>query len=232
MGRPRHYSGELPQRCQRLIEMLGDRVDEASDPDGRWGGPLKTTFLLAMATPMLVLPIERILKAADGAAGVADERDLDPGFAERLIAQAGAGANEAFGKAPFFKPDVWAYLPEIAPFNAAQDWPQEALAALQVQEALAAAEAAPARDVLLALRNALGHGGVAYLDRNGAQVEAATHMLGFASYARYRRPELRLLRIRVADFQDFLRDWTRWLARSGALYEMDAYGPVLDFAAE
>ena len=61
MGRPTHYSSEIPIRCQALIAMLRDKVQEESDPDGRWGGPLRTTFLVAMATPMVVLPIERHL---------------------------------------------------------------------------------------------------------------------------------------------------------------------------
>lgn len=44
------------------------------DPNDGSDGPLKTTFLLAMATAMAVLPLERIFKPAVwGGAGVADD---------------------------------------------------------------------------------------------------------------------------------------------------------------
>jgi hypothetical protein len=232
MGRPRHYSGEVPLRCQALIDMLIQRVDEESDPDGRWGGPLKTTFLLAMATPMLVLPMERLFKPArPNHRGVADDRELDPHLAKLVVADLGPG--KAFGAAPFFELDTWAYVPAIDPFDVARDWPRRALDPLAGQRALQAASEAPARDVLLALRNALGHGGVTYLDRDGQHADFATNMLGFAAFARHGAPELRLLRVSVRGFQDFLGRWANWLSASGVLNQLDERGPgYFEFAAE
>lgn len=232
MGRPRHFSAEVPVRCQALIDMLARRVEDDSDPDGRWGGPLKTTFLVAMATPMLVLPIERIFKpAGQYHRGVADDRALDPALAELVVRHLGTGRT--FGAAPFFQPDEWTYVPEIEPFEVGRDWPQRALHALQPGESARRAADAPASEVLLALRNALAHGGVTYLDRQGGQADFATHMLGFASFARPRAPELRLMRISVAAFEGFLRLWTDWLSSSGVLDQLDKHGPgYFECAAE
>ena len=224
MGRPRHYSAEIPARCQALIEMLGPEVADGSDPDGRWGGPLKTTFLLAMATPMVALPLERIFKPAqDHHDGVADDRELDTGLSNEVVGV--LARDRRFDQAPFFEPGAWSYVPKLDRFNVAEDWPARALRPLGAPAAQQAAAEAPARDVLLALRNALSHGGVTYLDRHGRQTEQATHMIGFASFARHRQPELRLLRIGVPQFERFLTLWTEWLAGSGVVDRLNARGP-------
>ncbi|WP_296164716.1 hypothetical protein [uncultured Brevundimonas sp.] len=232
MGRPRHYSAEIPARCQALIEMLGTAVEEASDPNGRWGGPLKTTFLMAMATPMIALPIERIFKPArDNHEGVADDRELDPDLSGQVAHE--LGPARPFGSAPFFERGAWAYIPTIGPFNVAGDWPARALVPLRSAAAAEAAAEAPARVILLALRNALSHGGVTYLDRNGGHADYATHMLGFASLARARHPELRLLRVGVPEFETFLRLWANWLSSAGVIDQLERRGPGhFQFAAE
>ena len=224
MGRPRHYSAEVPARCQALIEMLGPQVADDSDPSGRWGGPLKTTFLLAMATPMIALPIERIFKPArPNHEGVADDRELDPGLSEEVTRV--LAPSRRFDSAPFYEPDAWNYVPTLNHFNVARDWPLRALRSLQAPAAAQAAADAPARTILLALRNALSHGGVTYLDRDGRQAEHATHMIGFASFAQAHHPELRLLRIGVPHFERFLKLWAGWLSSSGVLDRLEARGP-------
>jgi hypothetical protein len=232
MGRPRLYSAEVPLRCQALIDLFGAAVEADSDPHGRWGGPLKTTFLVAMATPMIVLPIERIFKQARANnEGVADDRELDPRLAAMVIDN--LGPAKTFGAAPFFEPDVWSYVPTLDPFEVANDWPAEVLDELHSAAGAKAAVDAPAQDILLALRNALGHGGVTYLDENGRHAKAATNMLGFASFARSRHPELRLLRVTVPGFEAFLRLWSEWLASRGVGKQLEERGPGhFDYAAE
>ena len=70
------------QRCQALIRHLRPVIEGGLPDDHRFGGPLDTTFLLAMATPMIVLPVERIFKPARPGADVpADDRELDPELA-------------------------------------------------------------------------------------------------------------------------------------------------------
>lgn len=232
MGRPIHYSAEVPVRCQALIDMLGPQVEQESDAHGRWGGPLKTTFLVAMATPMIVLPIERIFKPArPHHEGLADDRELDPQLTD--LVSTWLAKDAPFGAAPFFEPDVWSYVPSIDPFDVARDWPQRALDALGSSTASQVAAGAPARDILLTLRNALAHGGVTYLDKHGGHTHFSTNMLGFASFAKSHRPELRLLRVSVVGFEAFLRSWAGWLASSGVLDQLGKRGPgYFQFAAE
>lgn len=224
MGRPRHYSSEVPERCQALIDMLSEKVEESSDPDGRWGGPLKTTFLVAMATPMLVLPIERLFKSARPRfRGVADDRDLDPALAG--LVQQELGQSRSFGGTPFFEANQWSYVTETAWFDVGRDWPAEALEALALADAAKHAATAPASDVLVALRNALAHGGVTYLDRDGRHADFATNMLAFASFVRPSSDDLRLLRVSVPAFERFLSLWTGWLGSSGVLDKFAEAGP-------
>lgn len=85
MGRPTKYSVELPARCQALIDRYGQQIVVDADPNDGFEGPLLTTFLLAMATPMLVLPLERIFRPAVwGDPGVADDLALDERLGDRV----------------------------------------------------------------------------------------------------------------------------------------------------
>jgi len=63
MGRPIHCSAEVPKRCLDLIVKYGSS-DEVNS-DGRRGRPLKPTFLLTKATPMLILPMARTFKPSN-----------------------------------------------------------------------------------------------------------------------------------------------------------------------
>jgi len=232
MGRPLHYSSEIPVRCQALIEMLGPLVQEQSDPDGKWGGPLKTTFLLAMATPMLVLPIERLFKpAVKGKQGVANDVELDPGLAAHVVEHLGPGRR--FGDAPFFRGGAWAYA-ATEPFEVGKQWPRHALEVLAQAGAKQAAADAGAGEILSAIRNSLAHGGVTYLDAEGGHTLFATSMLGFASHGwSEKKIELRLLRIAVPAFEEFLSLWATWLASSGVADRLGDSGPgYFEHAAE
>ena len=57
MGLPNHYSRDIVIRCESLIRHLLPKIEQGLPDDVRFGGPLRTTFLLAMATPMIVLGI-------------------------------------------------------------------------------------------------------------------------------------------------------------------------------
>ena len=124
MGRPVHYSAEVPARCQALIDMLIGHVEEDSDSQGRWGGPLKTTFLLAMATPMLVLPIERIFKPQDpNKPFAADDIELQPELGERVASI--FGPRREFASTPFFEPGNWTYVASCDGFEVGRNWPPD-----------------------------------------------------------------------------------------------------------
>lgn len=224
MGRPQHYSLEIAQRCQRLIEQLNDRIGDDPRMVDEWGGPLRTTFLLAMSTPMIVLPMERLFKPIFGNAGVADDLQLDPALGDRV--RATFDADRPFGDAAFFAPHSWALVDSIDRFPVGEAWPAAAFDALAARAALGAAAAAPAATMLKCLRNALAHGGVAYLDRNGRQTDQATSMLAFAAFRKPRATDkLRLLRISTDGFQHFLSAWSAWLADSGVNASLEQQGP-------
>jgi hypothetical protein len=51
---PEHYSRDVAKRCHNLIRHLMPLIAQGLPDDAEFGGPLCTTFLLAMATPMIV----------------------------------------------------------------------------------------------------------------------------------------------------------------------------------
>ena len=213
MGIPKHYSRDIVQRCQALIGDLYPIVEKGFPSNRQFGGPLVTTFLLAIATPMIVLPIERIFKAARGDAVTADDCQVAPAFAEQVNDV--LGPERRFADAPFVIPDRWSYVRNLDPFNFAEWWSNDLPEKLASKGAFAAANEAPAQRILLDLRNALAHGGVAYLDSNGQQIDSGqAAMLALASAQLKDRKVARInvLRIHQDDFFKFVMSWAEWLA--------------------
>ena len=214
MGLPNHYSRDIVIRCDSLIRHLLPKVDEGLPDDVRFGGPLRTTFLLAMATPMIVLPVERIFKPGNpGTAQTGDDRQLDPALTADLAGV--LGNSRRFGDAPFVQVGAWSYVQAYRPFNISGVWPEELLAALSGQEAHDAARTAPAHRVLLDLRNALAHGGVTYLDEFGRNSVDQAAMFAFVSAARRKRQSFHfnILCVSENDFGAFLIAWADWLGQ-------------------
>jgi hypothetical protein len=217
---PEHYSRDIVLRCQSLIRHLLPKVNEGLPDDVQFGGPLRTTFLLAMATPMIVLPVERLFKPATHNAGQAgDDRELDPALADEVRDVLGEGRT--FGQAPFAKTTTWSYVHRHQQFNIADNWPINLLHSLDEPQAVAAARDASARRIVLDLRNALAHGGVAYLDeggRNNREGYEAT-MFGFVGTDKKRGKivGLNVLRVHQNDFKVFLETWAEWLSKTSIL---------------
>jgi hypothetical protein len=221
MGIPEHYSREIARRCQSLIQHLLPQV-EAGLPDDRYfGGPLRTTFLLAMATPMILLPMERILKPTIGVKVAGDERQKDNRLAA-LINDTFA-ANKSFGKSPFAGDGDWRYVQNHPLFNTAREWPSKLLRTLNSPEAAKAAMAASTRTIVSNLRNALAHGGIAYLDKNGRQIEGEAAMFAFTSFKTEKgKPVgLNIIRVNEHTFCNFLSTWTVWLKKSGITHSLN-----------
>jgi hypothetical protein len=211
--RPAHYSREIAQRCQALIHHLLPIVERGLPEDEKFGGPLDTTFLLAMATPMIVLPIERVQVAEYNSSQVGNDRNIDPALAKKMSAL--LDGKRKFSDAPFGTDGKWSYVPSYTHiFNVADGCPDDLLAALSTPESVTCANDSPAREILHVLRNALAHGGVAYLDKNGRSTERDAAMLAFISTERDSRRRvtgLNILRIGQAEFRSFLMAWTDWL---------------------
>lgn len=115
---PDHYSRDIPGRCEQLLRELLPVVDGAAASPGQ---SLRTTLLLAMATPMVVLPVERLAKRVRyGDAGVANDLELDVELGERISEVLKPGSP--FQEAPFFVPGHWSYVAAEKPFNVAGPW--------------------------------------------------------------------------------------------------------------
>jgi len=224
MGIPQHYSRDIAQRCQSLISNLRPVIQRGLPGDADFRGPLSTTFLLAMATPMIVLPFERLFKPArPGALYAGDDRHLDRALAREVSNV--LGPARTFGAAPFVAPGQWSYFPAYPYFNVAGGWPDDLLESLRTPEAVERADGAPAERVLSDLRNALAHGGVAYLNAEGRQTEGDVAMLASAGVGPG-RATLNILRVSEDDFCSFLMAWADWLTRRRLQRALNGLDPL------
>lgn len=209
---PEHYARDLVERCDTLIESLLPVV--MNDPSTRFGGPLGTTFLVAMSTPMILLPMERMLKPANRDS-VADDRSIDETLGKAVTHT--LSATSPFGDAPFAQADAWSYVAGHKPFNLAAGIPHELLKRLSEPASANAAMEPPAVRVLTDLRNALAHGGIAYLDAQGRQTDGEAAMLAFAGAVMRanRITAFNVLRVGERDYRRFFSAWASWLRESG-----------------
>lgn len=137
------------------------------------------------------------------------------------------GCGRLFGDAPFVELGNWSYVPNYQPFNVASKWRHDLLKRLAGKEAHEQADRTEARRILLDLRNALAHGGIAYLDEHGRH-EGEAMMLAFASARMQRgRPvSLNIIRVSQDDFFDFLMAWADWLATPQLHKALDRANPL------
>ena len=211
---PEHYARDLVERCETLIESLLPVVMD--NPSARFGGPLGTTFLLAMSTPMVLLPMERMLKPAANRDSVADDRTVDESLGNAVTQT--LSPNARFGDAPFTQPGVWSYVAGYSRFNLTRGMPRELLQRLADEDSSRTAMDTSTIRVLTDLRNALAHGGIAYLDERGQQTDGQAAMFAFVG-ARIDRGGriigVNVLRIAEHDYRVFLAKWAAWLRESG-----------------
>lgn len=210
---PEHYARDIVERCENLIESLLPVVMQ--DPAKRFGGPLGTTFLVAMSTPMILLPIERMLKPAANRDSVADDRAVDESLGKAVTEMLSATAT--LGETPFGRAGAWRYIGGQKPFNLAGGMPRELLERLSEDESSKTALNNPAVRVLTDLRNALAHGGIAYLDERGRQTDGQAAMLAFVGAVMKggRITGVNVLRIGERDYRLFLAAWASWLRQAG-----------------
>lgn len=209
---PEHYARDIVERCDRLIESLLPVVK--SDQNTRFGGPLGTTFLLAMGTPMILLPLERMLKPADRDA-VADDYCVDEAMGKAV--KDALSPTARFGDAPFAREGAWSYVAGQPLFNLSTGIPPALLNELSGEQAASAAMDAPTARVLTDLRNSLAHGGIAYLDERGRHTDGQATMLAFvgAVMKKGRITGVNVLRVHERDYREFLAAWASWLRQAG-----------------
>jgi hypothetical protein len=199
---PQDFSYELPARCLALLEGLEDKV-----PDFQ-GGPLRTTFLLALAIPLLIIP-DQVING---------HRRLIMRNVNRLRRDVATIMEAPFCNAPFRADrgesrDRWLYMQFPGYLHHPRELEVEGRG-LRNDRYAEDAEGQKTGFVLHQLRNALAHAGVVYLDEEGRyQPERDARMLAFI--AEHRGGSYTVLGIMEDDFSAFLRCWARWLGTLG-----------------
>jgi hypothetical protein len=115
MGRPAHYSLDIVMRCRSLLEHLMPHVRAGLPEDKKFGGSLSTTFLLAMANPIIALPVERIFKPDEGRDVFADDRALNADLSDEVLRV--FDGKTKFKESPFFANTDWWLVRNAKPFN-------------------------------------------------------------------------------------------------------------------
>lgn len=210
MGIPKHFSYEVSQRALELICKFYDGALDSERKDIP-----EATFLLSVSIPIVILPIERIQKYIKKT----DESHMNDVDLDRDLANAIKGAfnaSEKFCDQEFFKEDEWQYdslkkgkgFPNLA-INGLTDEIEKQLTRLE------AGQLSTCRFFRI-LRNALAHGRVLYLNKDGrSSYGDDVHSFVFVSTDKVNKPtELRILRINMADYRRFLGDWVAWMSKN------------------
>lgn len=214
MGGANHFSRTLPMRCQTLLDELYEKqLPKAPDCDYR----LKATFLLSVAMPMVILPMERIAKYAAGTlSGHVNDVPLDQPLADRMKAM----LSKYAGESGFFDRGKWADhrhdIKALGILSLATGLTDDIARALADPSAEALDSGYTTGKLCSILRNALAHGAVMFLDEDGKSAEARPVMkLAFVSSDVKGISEYYFLRVSMGDFREFLRRWVEWLQKSG-----------------
>ncbi len=213
MGNPQNFSVDVPRRCNLLLEQLWHSVSEKAD--GRL--PLNASFLLAISTPIVNLPVERIWKPQNGrAVGYLNDAVLDASLAKSVKSNIG---QQPVSQAPFYRAGAWRYhyLPKGAalPNLSRQGLPMAVHQALSTAGGVTDANALATETFCSILRNGLAHGGVLYLDSNGQTMEGApVTRFCFVSTKQKKGAVLGLhfLQVTMKDYRTFLGMWVSWLS--------------------
>ncbi len=229
MGNPKHYSIELPARCLKLIEDLSPFAEKVYDTADVNLGPLTSTFLISMSMPIINLPVERIERQVDQPAdqSYANDGTLDTQVVDKFNSTIRKGK---LGEASFYEAGSWSFVQVCAKqlSNIAHGIPEDITEQLSDKAGATSAEDMPASQWVSILRNALAHGGIAYLDGNGKSTyDKPIKMYAFVSgkYGRLKcehavgeclngpsdLEHLNILRISESNYRNFLVKWVTWL---------------------
>jgi hypothetical protein len=169
-----------------------------------------------MSMPIINLPIERIEKHLDATFGYANDQHVSPAITKAVHTVLGANTLD---KAPFHVPSAWRFATH-SPFNIADGIPDGLAKELSTEGAASRASRMPTSQWCSVLRNAMAHGGIAYLDEYGrTSYERPVKMYAFISgkfeHDTNNLIKLNILRIGEEDYRIFLRKWVAWLKSSG-----------------
>ena len=203
MGVPDRFTIEYPQRALQLIELLEEPARKHD---------LLGSFGLLAAAAILTIPYERMRAShvlVDG------ERDVD------LVKSLKTLEKTKFFEAPFWQsaPDVgaWRQSRIVNSVDEVHGWhDQEGRHPLS--DDANTIENRKAGEVLRVLRNALAHGNIIYLDKNGQEI-AGNRMVYMAFLSRYeetpeQREQAETYRVLVTTeeaFLHFAKSWANWV---------------------
>jgi hypothetical protein len=228
MGNPLHFSAELPQRCLQLIDELWPHVEKTHQVDRPDLGPLTTTFLISMSMPIINLPIERIERHKNAQIErYADDRSIDPRVAAAVLDTLG---GQKLSNAPFYLPGEWSFATyaKSPPLNIAKSIPDDLASELAGEKAAVKADKMPVSQWCSIIRNAMAHGGIAYLNESGrTSYGEPVKMYAFVSgkfddIEESKLLYLNVLRVSEVNYRKFLSRWVIWLKSSGLASELAA----------
>ncbi|PZP20372.1 MAG: hypothetical protein DI607_00030 [Sphingomonas hengshuiensis] len=203
MGVPDRFAIEYPRRALELIGMLEAQARENN---------LLGSFGLLAASAILTIPFERMRTSHF----LHDEaRDTD------LVKNLKALEKAAFLKAPFWRaePDVgaWRQSRIVNSVDEVNGWLDQDGCDPRSEE-VNTIQARKASEVLRVLRNALAHGNIIYLDKDGQEI-AGNKMVYMAFLSRYeetavQREQAETYRVVITTeeaFLQFVKSWAEWI---------------------
>ncbi|WP_306624185.1 MULTISPECIES: hypothetical protein [Agrobacterium] len=203
MGVPDRFAIEYPRRALELIEMLEASAREKS---------LLGSFGLLAASAVLTIPFERM---RTGHFLHDDKRDGD------LVKNLKALEKAEFLKAPFWQkpPDggKWRQSRIVNTVEKVHNWMDQDGRDPRWEEANTI-QTRKASEVLRVLRNALAHGNIIYLDKDGQEI-AGNQMVYMAFLSRYeetpeQREQAETYRVVITTeeaFLHFVKSWAEWI---------------------
>lgn len=202
---PQRFVVEYPSRCVVLLKMLEKQARENN---------LVGSFSLLVANSIFVIPFER-MKAAHPLR----EREREPGIYAAIANELDKPFLEAalWGKE---RPADWRMSRIMTPVNVVHAWRDNQDRHPMSEGAENVIQRKTLDDVLRVIRNALAHGNVVYLDKDGMESPGnLVRYLGFLSRCeenadeRQRAETYRLVTITEEGFLAFVKAWASWLSK-------------------
>lgn len=187
---PQRFVTEYPDRCRQLLEMLEPQARDAN---------LVGSFALLVASAAFTIPFARMTEMRHPLGR--PESGLS-GAIRRL-------KRNSFLEAPFWNgtaPGFFRYARIVNDPESAKDWRDEA-----GNHPIDSTETKNGNTVLRTIRNALAHGNVVFLDKNGH--EEPGNQLRFLAFLCKHDDERshRVVIFGEEDFLTFLKAWIAWL---------------------
>ena len=187
---PERFVTEYPARCRQLLDLLEGPAREAD---------LVGSFALLVASAAFTIPFARMVEKAHPLSAPEDELyDAVEGLKKQSFADAKFWDGE--------KPGFFRYAKIVTEAEDSVRWRNA-----KGEHPLASSEMKDANVILRTIRNALAHGNVVYLDKDGYET-AGNRLVYLAFLSRHENGD----GYRVAIFDEetflaFLKAWIEWL---------------------